>query len=117
MIARWSILLCVYVVWNILSYCAMNVFGWNREWYDYSYWVSERAFVITAFAVLHWYVIKQYKWVIKTFIAIAAWKMLYLVLVITGKIQKNDFHSLMGILFIVTIAAIIVKWERLSRRS
>lgn len=116
MIARWSILCCVYVVWNILSYCAINVFGFNRQWYDYSYWICERSFVIAAFVVLHWYVIKQYKWVIKTFIAIAAWKLLYLILVIGGWIMKNDFHSLMGLLFVSAITVIIVKWERLSRR-
>lgn len=94
----------------------MSIWGWNRQWYDYSYWIGERVFVLTAFVVLHFYVEKTYKWVIKTLIGVATWKLVYLLAVIFGVIQKNDLASLMGILFILAVAVIIVKWERLQRR-
>ena len=116
MIARWSLLVCVYAAWNIIAYCSMNIWGWDRDMYDYSYWVGERVFVLTAFLVVLAYVEKKYKWLIKTISLVAIWKLVYLILVVTGQIQKNDFQSLMGIVFILVIAIIVIGWERLSKR-
>lgn len=115
MIARWSILICIYVIWNVVAYCSMNIWGWNRQWYDYGYWIGERLFVVTVFTTLLFYVEKKYKWVIKTLIGVAIWKLVYLLAVIFGVIQKNDLASLMGIGFILVVAVIIVKWEKLQR--
>lgn len=115
MIARWSLLVCVYAIWNVIAYCSRSVFGWNRLWYDYSYWIGERLFVVTAFITLLFYVEKKYKWVIRTLIGVATWKLVYLLMVIAGVIRANDYASLMGILFILVVAVIIVKWEKLQR--
>lgn len=114
-VTRWLILACIYVAWNFNAYLSSSIYGWHVKWYTYSYWLWERFFVIGVFWAILPIVEKPYRWVIKTFIWIAAWKFLYTVLVVAEVIKKNDFASLMGVLFIIVIGVISLIWER--RRS
>lgn len=113
----WTILLAVYFVWNACAYTARLLFKDDIQLYDYSYWMGEKVFVITAFWSLLEFVPVTYRWVLKTFICVAIYKTVYLLLVIGKVIQKNDLASMMGLLFTAIMSIIIFLWEKQSRQS
>jgi hypothetical protein len=84
--------------------------------YDYCYWVGERVFVVLALWTIAGLIGNPYKWIVKTFMFAGMWKLVYLLLVISGKLKANDKVSLMGIMFTITLAGVIQKWGRLSRK-
>lgn len=109
---RWLALACIYVAWNLNGYLAQHLYGNSIEWYDYSYWLFERLFVAASFWAVLPLVLRPYKWVIKTFLWVAIWKFGYILLVATQVIKRNDWWSLMGIGFIITIGVISLIWEK-----
>jgi len=86
------------------------LFGVDRELYDKVYWMNERIFVLLAFLALS--VPDRYKWVQKAMILVAVWKMAYLIMVITNIIKPNDWASLMGVLFMIVLGYVTIRWEK-----
>ena len=103
--------MAVYILWNICSY-AMKFQGVSVKTYDYIYWTFERVFVLVTFLMLISYVQKNYKWVIRAMILVASFKLVYILLVITNIIVANTFWSLMGVLFMIVLGYVTIRWEK-----
>src|SRR6185503_7479651 len=107
---RWVWVVNIYIVWNVCAYTSKMLFGVDRELYDKVYWMNERIFVLLAFLALS--VPDRYKWVQKAMILVAVWKMAYLIMVITNIIKPNDWASLMGVLFMIVLGYVTIRWEK-----
>jgi hypothetical protein len=107
---KWLLVVTEYVAWNIANYTVGN----QSEQYYNIYYLGERLFVVLAFFALIKSVHKRFVWVIKVMMALAIFKLIYILCFIAKIIPLNQAEhiSLIGFVFIGATAIIIFKWGR-----
>lgn len=107
---RWLLVVTEYVAWNVANYTVGN----QSDQYYNVYYFGERLFVVLTFYALLKSVHKRYLWVIKTMLALAIFKLIYIICFIAKLIPLNKAQhiSLLGFVFIGAIALIIFKWGK-----
>lgn len=107
---RWLLVVTEYIAWNTANYTVGN----QSEQYYNIYYLGERLFVVLAFFALIKSVHKRFVWVIKVMMALAIFKLIYILCFIAKIIPLNQAGhiSLIGFVFIGATAIIIFKWGK-----
>lgn len=107
--ARWILVIVQYVLWNIINY----VWGKHNDDYYKVYYINMALFVVACFWALAGLLpsqYKKYKWVLNTLTCIATFKAAYTILIVTNIVNENTTVGVAGMVFIVIVGIITLKW-------
>lgn len=107
--SRWILVIVQYVLWNIINY----VWGKHNDDYYKVYYINMALFVVACFWALAGLLpsqYKKYKWVLNTLTCIATFKLIYTILIVTNIVNENTTVGVAGMLFIVIVGIITLKW-------
>lgn len=109
----WVVAALQYIAWNLSNY----LWGSDSKVYYSIYYLNERLFAVLCFHTFFIYAAPRFKWVTKTLIWAAIFKMVYMILVVLKVIEPQQLVSEMGLIFIILTSIITLRWQKVFSRK